>query len=193
MNGNKQKLENINDYYENYYENLEKEIKSVIEEGVKEGIKEGVKKGILKGLNECIDLGLLNIKKTKIKEIDEILKEIAVETIQKETKKAVAEEVCPVVKVQMKNYCDKILDKINEDKIILDVVDVTSKLDIEKLTEKKMEKILQYIRQNLPNNFMFIAIFDGFQKGMSECLTENMKRCTKRIQNTFDIKTGGGD
>lgn len=193
MDGNRQKLENINVSYEDYYINLEKEIKSAIEEGVKEGIKEGVKKGILNGLNECIDLGLLNIRKTKVKEIDEILKEIVSETIQKETKKAVAEEVCPIVKVQMKNYCDKILDKINEDKIISDVVDVTGKFDIEKLTEKKMEKILQYIRQNLPKNFMFIAIFDGFQKGMSECLAENIKRCIKRIQNTSDIKTGGGE
>ena len=56
-------------------------IEEGINEGIKEGIENGVKEGILDGLTECFNLGFLTIKHKDPKELTEIVKHVASDSI----------------------------------------------------------------------------------------------------------------
>ncbi len=179
--------------YQNYFEDLKNEFFSAVKEGAEEGIKEGVKDGIIDGLSECFDLGFLNISTSEVKEIDEILMDAAEETIEENIQNAVKKQLCPVLKAKLQNLCDAALKEIKDYKITVDadVIDLAEKSNIEEMAESKMEEIEEYINQNLPQNFMFTTIFNGLEKGTSECLIDNISICAERIKDAVIIKNSG--
>lgn len=183
-------IEDIDDFYTDNFDPIKNEIVSAImegveegiEEGVKEGIKKGVKDGILEGLNEYFELGFLHLRKTESKKLEEILKDVATETIEKKVKDSVKNEICPVVKSRMNGICNDLNKLIKKYKITTNPVVVDAiKLKIKELTKKKINEVIREVKPQ--QNFVLTILFDGLHKAISECLIENINKCAKKIQD----------
>lgn len=177
--------------YEPFFNDIKNELISGLEEGIKEGIKEGVKSGILNALSECSSLGFLKIKKTEIKEIDQILKDVVAETVEEKAEKITKEEICPIMKKNLKNICDEAVNIVKRQDFTLDnrIIEAGKKINIQKMAEEKIEEFKNYVEKKLPKNFIFKALLKGIQKGSYDCLNEDIKICERKINDVIKSKT----
>ncbi len=190
MNPDKELIENITDYYSGQYKDLKEEILISIDEGVKEGIKEGTQKGIIDGLSECLNIGFLNIKNKRIKDLDEILKEVSADTIENQVRKSVNDEICPVIGEKIQDLCDSTLDQIKENDITISENELYAikTIDITDILNQKIKKINKEIKAHFPPNFVFTAFINGLENGISECVTKKINNCSKKIEETLQKK-----
>ncbi|HLB70002.1 MAG: hypothetical protein OIN88_02580 [Candidatus Methanoperedens sp.] len=185
MNKENDTFNEIINYYKEYFADFEKEFISAMKEGISEGTKEGVKAGILNGLIDCFDIGFLNIRKIKSKTLEEIIKDVAAETTEEQVNDNVRREVCPVIENRFEDICKTILNKIKEEDITIDsgLVELMKKLDVEKLAVDKKDEIMEFVKQNILQNFILAAAFDGLQNATCDCVIENTRTCAKKIQD----------
>ncbi|KKG08724.1 hypothetical protein [Methanosarcina sp. 2.H.A.1B.4] len=178
--------ENIDELCLNNYELIKDEIVSAIMKGVEEGVKEGVKNGILRGLDECFEIGFLNVMNIREKKIGEIVEEVACETTKNQVKDQVKKETCPILEHRGDMICEKILNEIKEESegIPEAELDLIRALNIKKICNDKANEIKQDVRKNLPQNFVSLVLFDGMLEAISECMTENVESCSEKIQET---------
>ena len=190
MNPDKELIENFTDYYSGQYRDLKEEILISIDEGVKEGIKEGTQKGIIDGISECFNIGFLNIKKQRIKDLDEILKEVSADTIEDQVKKTVNEEICPAIGKKMQDLCDSTVNQIKENDITISENELYAikTVDITEILNQKIEEINKEIKVHFPPNFVFTAFINGLQNGISECVAEKINNCSEKIEETLQKK-----
>jgi len=189
-NTNNELIENITNYYSGQYRDLKEEILISIDEGVKEGIKEGTQKGIIDGISECFNIGFLNIKKQRIKDLDEILKEVSADTIEDQVKKTVNEEMCPVIGEKIQDLCDSTLNRIKENDITISENELYAikTIDITEILNKKIKKINKEIKAHFPPNFVFTAFINGLENGISKCVTKKINNCSEKIEETLQKK-----
>ncbi|HII01636.1 TPA: hypothetical protein HA351_08320 [Methanosarcinaceae archaeon] len=178
--------ENIDELCQDNYDLIKDEIVSAIVKGVEEGVEEGVRSGILNGLNECFEIGFLNIRGSRVKSIEEIVEEVTSETTKNRVKDRVKKETCPILERRGDLLCDMILDEIKEERegVPEAELDLIRALNIEKICKDKANEIKQDIRQKLPQNLFSLALFDGMLEAISECMNENVESCSEKIQET---------
>ncbi len=176
--------ENIEGICENNYELIKCEIVSAIINGVEEGVKEGVKNGILGGLDECFSTGFPNIGGIGIKNVGDILEEVASETAKNQVKDRIKSKTCPVLERQGDKFCEKILDEIEEESegVPEAELDIIRALNIEEVCKDKANEIKQEIGAKLPQNFVALALFDGMLEAIAECMVEDVESCSEKIQ-----------
>lgn len=188
---NEEKLYSITGNFELFCNDIRNEITSGVEEGIKEGIEEGVKSGILNALSECSALGFLKIKKTEIKDIDQILKDVAAETVEEIAEKITKEEIYPIMKKNFKNICDKAVNFIRRQDFTLDkrILEAGKMINVQKIAEDKIKEFQDDMEKKLPKNFIFKALLKGIQKGSFECLNKDIKICEKKINDLIESKS----
>ncbi|WP_440955739.1 hypothetical protein ACSAZK_01875 [Methanosarcina sp. Mfa9] len=183
--------ENIEELCENNYELIKEEIVSAVMKGVEEGVEEGVRNGILGGLNECFEMGLPNIRAIHVKNMGEVVEEVAFDTTKNQVKDRVKRETCPILEHRGDMLCDMILDEIKEEREGFSEaeLDVIRALNVEKVCKDKANEIKQDIRKKLPQNFVALALFDGMLEAIAECMTEDVESCSEKIQETARQKS----
>lgn len=181
--------ENIDvmDFYRKNYDGISREIVSAIREGFEEGVKEGVKEGFLEGLENSLGIGFLKIRKTEEKSLEKILEDVTADTIKNEVERGVKKGICPVLSERMNSLCTELLTKIKEKKITApgEIAGLIRELNTGELAKTKIDEIMQEVKKYLPQNFVSVAMYDGFQKGMSECIVENVSKCDKKIKDAL--------
>ena len=160
-------------------------IEEGINEGIKEGIENGVKEGILDGLTECFNLGFLTIKHKDPKELTEIVKHVASDSITEKVQQECKNELCPIIETNVKNICKQIIKKIEDNEISIDnnFLDLAKKIKVEDMVEKNISEIEQEISQHFPkNNFLYNNILEPLKQSLCKCLNEKYKNCTEKIE-----------
>lgn len=174
------------DSYGDYCDNLKNEIiaslNAGIQEGLREGIEDGIKKGIKGGLAECLHLpSFFELKTVNVKEIDEILREVATETLEEQIKYSIQGEICPIIQRNIKDFCDFTLEAMKEREISIDAEDIPRNKIIKQLINAKRKEMEQKIISLFPQNFIFFSLSKGLETAICECVMENLNKCSERI------------
>ncbi|MCL7412664.1 MAG: hypothetical protein M8353_03480 [ANME-2 cluster archaeon] len=191
MNTQEDLINNISEAYQSNITTLKNglvlSIKEGIHEGVDRGIENGVKEGILDGLDECFDMGFLTIKRTTPRELTEILKQVALDSMKEKVQQDCKDEICPVLETNIKNICKQIIKYIEDNEITIDedIVEV-AKINVEDMVKKNIREIEQYVTQHIPaNNFLYNTIFEPLKKCLYQCLSEKYNNCTEQIEKSL--------
>lgn len=174
------------DAYDDYCDNLKNEIiaslNAGIREGLHEGIEEGMKKGIKGGLASCLQLpSFFELKAVKVKEIDEIVRDVAAETLEEKIKISIKEEICPILQKNIKDFCDFTQETMKERGLSIEAEDIPRNTKIRQLINAKINEIEQKILSLFPQNFLFISLSKGLESAICECVLENLNACSERI------------
>ena len=173
----------MNSSYSTKYDQIKDDVLSALEEGFKEGLKAGVRDGILNGIKEWVDLGYPKVKKAKLLDLDEIMRDVASETLENLAKSRTKDEVCPILREELQKQCDHLLHKLrSEDRIktAKDATDILKNLKMEDLADKKMKELSGEAKKALPSNMVATSLFDGLYKALWGCTKESIKICRKR-------------
>jgi hypothetical protein len=176
----------INTIYNNICERMNTDILSAIEVGFREGLTVGVWEGILSGLNEGIDRGLLNVRKVKIRNLEEILIDVASETLESLASSRTKAEVCPVIIDGLRKQCDQIIHRltvVGEMETAYDAAGLLGQLNLEYLADKKMKELSRRAEKELPSNFVVYGVFRGMQKALWDCTKKGIENCLIRIRD----------
>lgn len=154
-----------------------------IKEGLKKGLEEGIKKGILCGLEDCLKTGFLKLEDIHTKNMEEIAEEVASEFLRNEVKNCVKNDTCPVLKDRADRFCNQIIDEIKEEpaEMVEDQINLIRALPVKEICKKEEEKIRQMVRDEIPQDFISVTLFDGILDAIIECMDEGVKNCTKKI------------
>jgi hypothetical protein len=177
----------MNNLYSSNYDQLRKDILEAVEDGFREGVREGVKEGMLYALNEVIDLKILDIKKERIRSLDEILQLVASESLESLANSRTTHEVCPVLRSWLERRCDEAIRILIDDcKIVTarNVSDLMMHLNLEDLADKKSQEISSEAKKKLPQSFVVSSIFNGLYRALWSCTKESVKMCNERIKET---------
>lgn len=175
----------IEDIYENKYNQFNLDVLSASEEGFRDGLKLGTIEGILHGLNECSDLGFSKVRKSKIRSLEEISRDLAVESLKSLASSRTRAEICPILKDELRKQCDHVIHRLTvEEKMntAAEAADLLGTLNLEGLADKKMEELAKDAKRSLPSNFIVRGIFSGLQEALWDCLKDSIKDCKRRIQ-----------
>jgi len=170
-----------------YSDQINSEIATAIGEGVKEGLKkgleEGIKKGILCGLEDCLNIGFLNLEDIHTKNMEEIAEEVASEFLRNKVKDCVKKDTCPVLKDRADRFCDQIIDEIKNEQagVVEDQINLIRALPVEDICKKEEEKIRKKVRDEISHDFISVTLFDGILDAITECMDEGVKNCTRKI------------
>lgn len=180
-------IEDLIDPYFEYCDEINEKISNAIKEGAKEGIEEGVKGGVLDGIAECYDIGFLNLRKTKVKEIDETLRDVGAETAQEQVKSIAREEICPRLQEKLQDICNTAVQNIEGQDIQggEEAIYLARKFNIRQKLETKIKEIEQNMKKSLPENFLFTVLLEDLQNSICECFNESLDKCEKKIQETL--------
>lgn len=181
--------QNISDYlheqYNTYIKEIQQEFISGVTEGVEEGIPEGVKKGILTGLNDCFDLGFLKIRNYQTRSVEAIFDDFVTETSEALAKDLVNTKICPIIREQMQDMCDRAVDEIKTHEITAD----TGIMDLPEVTDLADENISgmeQQLKQKLPDNLKIPIFFDSLRKGTYKCIKANLNTCLNKMRTALE-------
>jgi|GEM_PF-3359282 len=173
------------------YELLKEEISSAILDGVGEGIKEGTRSGFLDGLKECFDIGFLKLRTAEVSDVEEMLKEIASDAVQRKTRERVSSDICPHLEARLNELCQKaITDLIKKHNITshADIDAILKELKIKKILQEKVDSAEKKVKDRLPPSVLLSSILDGLMEGLSKCLNENVDRCVQKIEDALQRK-----
>lgn len=176
-------INSYNNYCNNLINELESSLEIGIEEGIKEGIEEGIKSGIKTGISECLDLKFINLRGVKVKDIDQILMEVSIDEIEEHFQNSIKKEICPIIENNIKKYCDSTLETVKEKKISVNesAINLTRNIVFKKIIESNKEELEKNIHSYFPKNIVFISLSKKLESAISECVIENINKCTKRI------------
>ena len=189
MRGRKAVADMINDIYINKYDGVNRDIISASAVGFRDGLELGIIEGILYGLNECIDLGFLDVKKAKIRSVEEISRDIAAESLASLASYKTRKEICPILKDELRKECDLVIhrlivkENVNTAK---EAADLLAMLDLEGTVDKKMKELAKDVKKSLPSNFVVHGIFSGLQEAMWNCLKDSAKNCKTRVEKAAE-------
>lgn len=175
----------VNNLYSDKYDQIKEDILTAVEDGFREGVREGVKEGMLYALNELIDLNFLNIKKEKVRSLDDILQSVVSESLENLANSRATHEVCPILRSWLGRQCDEVIQKVTAEckiKTAKDASDLMSYLQIEDLADKKSKELSLEARKVLPSSFIVSGIFNGLYKALWDCTKESVKKCKGRIE-----------
>ena len=181
--------QNISDYlheqYNTYIKEIQQEFISGVTEGVEEGIPEGVKKGILTGLNDCFDLGFLKIRNYQTRPVETIFDDFVTETSEALAKDLVNTKICPTIRKQMHDMCDRAVDEIKTNEITADtgIMDLPEVTD---LADENISGIEQQLKQKLPDNLKIPIFFDSLRKGTYKCIKANLNTCLNKMRTALE-------
>ena len=187
-------FDSVLENYETFFDDIKSNYFPVWKKGIKEGIKEGVKNGIFENvLSEISILGFLNIKKQEIKTIDKIIEDNARENVERLSQKAVKEQLCPIMKKDLKQICDITVDLIKKQDFTVNknLMEAAKNIEFSKIFDPKIQELEDIIEKSLPQNFIIQAIFKGVQKASCECINEGIEICNKKIHVLIISKTSG--
>lgn len=71
----------------------------------------------------------------------------------------------------------------------MDITSIGERIDLRGIVEQKIDECSDNLKQYLPQNFVFLIIYDGVQRGISQCLLDTVSNCTKKIQEALQSKT----
>lgn len=187
MNTNEDVISFITESYQRNIASFKSDCILSIEEGIHEGvirgIENGVKEGILDGLDECFDMGFLPIKQKAPKELTDILKQVASDSLKEKVQQECKDEICPVLEPHIQNICKQIIQHIEDNEITIDedILKVV-KINAEDMIKKNIREIEQYVRHHIPaNNFLYDNILEPLKQGLYQCLGEKYDNCTEQI------------
>lgn len=174
----------LHEQYNTYIEEIQQEFISGVTEGVEEGIPEGVKKGILTGLNDCFDMGFLKIRNYQTRSVETIFDDFVTETSEALTKDLVNTKICPTIREQMQDMCDRAVDEIKTHEITADtgIMDLPEVTD---LADEKISEMEQRLKQKLPGNLKIPIFFDSLQKRTYKCIKANLNTCLNKTSTAL--------
>jgi hypothetical protein len=181
--------QNISDYlheqYNTYIKEIQQEFISGVTEGVEEGVPEGVKKGILNGLNDCFDLGFLNIRKYKTRSIQAIFDDFATENQEALANDLVNTKICPTITEQLQELSDKAVHELETHEITADtgIFDLPEVTD---LVDENISEMEQCLKQKLPGNLKIPIFFYSLQKETYKCIKANLNTGLNKIRTVLD-------
>jgi hypothetical protein len=185
LNGCKVVAGDMNTFYDHKYDQIKLDILAAVEEGFREGVREGVKEGLLYALNELIDLQIIDLKKEKVRSLDEILQSVAVVSLESLANSRATHEVCPILRMWLGRQCDQAIQMLTAKcriKTARDASDLMNYLQLDDLADKKSKEMSVEARKALPSSFIVSGIFNGVYKAMWGCTKESVKKCKGRIE-----------
>jgi hypothetical protein len=175
----------MNTFYGHKYDQIKEDILAAVEEGFREGVREGVKEGLLYALNELIDLQIIDLKKEKVRSLDEILQSAALVSIESLANSRATQEVCPILRNWLGRQCNEVIQMLTAKckiKTAKDASDLMNYLQLEDLADKKSKELSMEARKALPSSFIVSGIFNGLYKALWGCTKESVKKCKGRIE-----------
>lgn len=193
MDRKKEGIDAILNPYLDFCRDIKSDSIEALKEGAEEGIKEGTKSGILGGLYDCFGIRFLKMADVNVKDLDEIFKNVADDTLKEQAKNTFKNELCPKINNKLQAICDRNLEKIKEEKIKIDAdtLDLIENETIRTIAKEKIEAFESDMKQTLPQNFVFDFLFDAMQKAICECVIENFNACEKKLQDALQQQTSG--
>lgn len=164
--------EPIRDDYQDRCSQIKEEVIQSIKDGTNEGIRQGIETGFLEGIRESADLGFFNLSETICTDFKEFLNAMSSEVVEQKIENRIRERICPVLETRMDRACHNLLSRIRVDKNSQDltVLNVKEELRLNDLAQDQLNQCIQTINQYIPQNFIFLRLFNGCERALTSCL-----------------------